>query len=156
MCRRIYAKKTTRLPAEIPGGLSRKDGPNLLDVLKLELNYLEQGGYTRSLRAPWRASFIFEDSPACPNYETRERPIPCSECALVQLVPFDARAKKIPCRQIPLTPEGETLESIYRTGTQQEIEAAVGAWLRATIQSLETERGLVAPGVTALALRASG
>jgi hypothetical protein len=133
-----------------------KDGRNLLDVLRFELNYLEQGGYTRSLRAPWRALFIFEDSPACPNFESQEHRVPCSECALVQLVPLEARKQKIPCRQIRLTPEGETLESIYSTGTQQEIEAAVGAWLRATIRSLETERGLAAPSVTALANRASG
>jgi hypothetical protein len=131
------------------------DGRNLLDVLKFELNYLERGGYTRSLRAPWRALFIFEDSPACPNFESQEHRVPCSECTLVQLVPPDARAQKIPCREIQLTPKGETLESIYRTGTQQEIEAAVGAWLRTTIKSLESECGLVAPGVTSLARRAS-
>jgi hypothetical protein len=142
---RTHAPMYSRMPT---------DGRNLLDVLKFELNYLEHGGYTRSLRAPWRALFIFEDSPACPNFESQEHRVPCNECALVQLVPFDARAQKIPCRQIPLTPEGETLESIYRTGTQQEIEAAVGAWLRATIQSLETEHGLVAPGVAALVPRA--
>jgi|ERR1700690_684706 hypothetical protein len=119
------------------------DGRNLLDVLRFELNYLESGGYTRSLRAPWRALLIFEDSPACPNFESQEHRVPCSECTLIQLVPLDARKKSIPCRQIQLTPEGETLESLYSTGTLQEIEAAVGAWLRATIRSLETERGLV-------------
>ncbi|HXC42024.1 MAG TPA: hypothetical protein VNY51_00715 [Candidatus Dormibacteraeota bacterium] len=32
---------------------------------------------------------------------------------------------------------GQTLESLYRTGTQQEIEEVLGAWLRATIQRLE-------------------
>lgn len=125
------------------------DGRSLLNVLKFELDYLEHGGYTHSLRAPWRALFIFEDSPACPNFESQLQRVPCNECALIQLVPFDARAQKIPCRQIPLSPEGESLESLYSTGTQQEIEAAVGAWLRATIRSLETENGLVPSGVIA-------
>jgi hypothetical protein len=79
------------------------------------------------------------------NYDSQENPAPCSECVLMQLVPPEARGTKIPCRHIPLTKEGETLDSIYRYGTQQEIEEAVGNWLRATIKSLETERGLEAP-----------
>jgi hypothetical protein len=148
---------TARLPEKFSAPMYARtptDRRNLQNVLRFELNYLEHGGYTRSLRAPWRALCIFEDSPACPNYESQEYRVPCDECALLQLVPLNARTQKIPCRHIRLTPQGETLESLYRTGTQQEIEEAVGAWLRATIQSLETERGLVAPGVTALALRA--
>ena len=36
-------------------------------------------------------------------------------------------------------PTGETIESLYRTGTQQELEIALGAWLRATIRRLEAE-----------------
>jgi hypothetical protein len=35
---------------------------------------------------------------------------------------------------------GETLESLYRTGTQLEIEEALGDWLRATIRRLEAEK----------------
>jgi len=29
---------------------------------------------------------------------------------------------------------------LYRTGTQQELEEALGAWLRATIRRLEAEK----------------
>ncbi len=129
------------------------DDRNLLDALKFELNVLNKGGYGSSPHEPWRPHLAFEDSPTCMNYDSNENPAPCSECVLMQLVPPEARSTKIPCRHIPLTKEGETLDSIYRYGTQQEIEEAVGNWLRATIKSLETERGLESPGVTALPRR---
>ena len=40
----------------------------------------------------------------------------------------------------PVVPTGETIASLYRTGTQQELEEALGAWLRATISRLEGEK----------------
>lgn len=128
----------------------------LLDVLRAELNYLERGGYSDSLRAPWRPAFFFEDSPFCPNSQSREHPLPCSECVLTQLVSSEARTEKIPCRHIPLTPQGESLDSLYRTGTQQEVEEAVAAWLRTTIHRLETEQGPEPTGAAALARRWPG
>jgi hypothetical protein len=114
------------------------DKRNLLDVLKFELEFLEQGGYGRLPRESWRPRFVFEDSPTCMNFNSRDRE-PCSECLLMQFVPEDARKEQTPCIHIPLSLSGETLESLYRTGTQQEIEAALGAWLRATIHRLEAE-----------------
>lgn len=116
-----------------------KDNRNLLDVLKFELAFLEQGGYGRLPRESWRARFVFEDSPTCMNFNSKDRGS-CSECLLLQFVPENARTKQTPCIHIPLSPGGETLESLYRTGTQQEIEEALGAWLRATIGRLEAEK----------------
>lgn len=127
------------------------DDRKLVDVLKFELNFLQKGGYGRSPLGPWRAHLVFEDSPTCMNYDSKRNPRPCSECVLMQLVPPEARDERIPCRHIPLTPDGETLDSIYRYGTQREIEEAVGSWLRATIQSLEIERAPEVAGSTALA-----
>jgi len=123
-----------------------KDDRDILDVLKFELEFLEQGGYGRTPRESWRPRLIFEDSPSCVNFNSRDRE-PCSECALMQLVPEDARAEQVPCDHIPLTPHGDTLESLYRTGTQQEIEEALGAWLRTTIKRLEGERAQKAASV---------
>ena len=40
----------------------QKDERDLLDVLKFELQFLEDGGYGRSARTPWRPQYIFEDS----------------------------------------------------------------------------------------------
>jgi hypothetical protein len=116
-----------------------KDDRNLLDVLKFELEFLEQGGYGRLPRESWRARFVFEDSPTCMNFNSKDRE-PCSECLLMQFVPEDARKQQTPCIHIPLSPSGDTLESLYRTGTQREIEDALGAWLRTTIHQIEAEQ----------------
>jgi hypothetical protein len=118
----------------------QKDERDLLAVLKFELQFLEKGGYGRSPRAPWRPQLVFEDSPTCMNYDCKENPVPCSECALMHFVPPVCRAEKIPCRHIPLGATGETLDSLYRYGDQQEIDEAVGNWLRASIERLEGER----------------
>jgi len=116
------------------------DDRNLLEVLKFELNFLEKGGYGRSPREPWRAQFVFEDSPTCMNYDTKEHPSPCGECILMDLVPSERRSEAVPCRHIPLNATGETLDSLYRYGNQHELEETVRGWLRSTIARLEEER----------------
>ena len=121
-----------------------KDERDLLDVLKFELEFLEKGGYGRSPREPWRPLFIFEDSPTCMNYESKENPAACSECVLMHLVPPALRAEKTPCRHIPLNEAGETLDSLYRWSEHAEVEEAVDSWLRTTIAKLEEQRKNVA------------
>jgi hypothetical protein len=37
----------------------------ILELLKFELKFLEDGGYGRSPHTPWRPQLIFEDSPSC-------------------------------------------------------------------------------------------
>jgi len=108
--------------------------------LRFELQFLKDGGYGRSPRTPWRPQYIFEDSLTCMNYDSKENPAPCRECVLMQLVPPEQRSEKIPCRHIPFNVFGENLDSLYRNGTQQEIEETVEEWLQATIQRLEEER----------------
>jgi hypothetical protein len=117
-----------------------RDDRNLLEVLKFELSFLEGDGYGRSPREPWRAKLALEDSPTCMNYDAKQHRQPCGECVLMQLVPPSERAQKIPCRHIPLTSQGETLDSLYATGTQQEIEEALAGWLRVMIQRLDAEQ----------------
>ena len=109
---------------------------DLLEILRKELEFLEKGGYRK---VSWRPQFIFEDSPTCLNFGDPHRSIPCSECALMQFVPPDRRAEKIPCRYIQVNGSGRNIETLYRTGTQEEIEAAVKLWLKSTIQKLESE-----------------
>jgi hypothetical protein len=118
----------------------QKDERDLLDVLKSELEFLEHHGYRRSPETAWRPKLIFEDSPSCFNYEAERNQRPCTDCALVYLVPPAHRSAKSPCRHIPLNESGDTLDSLYRYGTQSEIEHAVGVWLRGAIQRLEEER----------------
>jgi hypothetical protein len=119
----------------------QKDERDLLEVLKFELTFLEDGGYGRSPRLPWSPQFIFEDSPTCINFNSNQC-VPCSECVLIHLVPREFRSAQIPCRHIPLDASGETLDSLYRHSDQREIEEVVGGWLRSTIHRLEEERAI--------------
>jgi hypothetical protein len=118
---------------------------DLLDLLKFELRFLEEGGYGRSPHSPRRPPQIFEDSLSCMNFNSQAERIPCDVCQLMQFVPQNCASEAIPCRHIPLDPNGRTLASLYQSATQQEIEEVVGNWLRATIQRLERERASRAP-----------
>jgi hypothetical protein len=115
-----------------------QDNRNTLEVLKAELNFVQKGGYGRSPREPWRATLVFEDSPTCMNYDTKDNRTPCAECLLMEFVPADKRGEKVPCRHIPLTSEGDTLLHMYRGGTEREIEEALAVWLGKEIAKLET------------------
>jgi hypothetical protein len=117
-----------------------RDGRNLLAVLKAELKFVQKGGYRLTAHSFWRPQFIFQDSPACLNFDGTQEPRPCSDCILSELVPEEMRASKIPCRYIPFNEQGETLDSLYRTATLEEIEAALTKWLIATTQKLEQVR----------------
>ena len=119
-----------------------EDSRDILEVLKFELRFLEDGGYGRSPHTPWRAPAIFEDSPACPNFCDPARPHPCESCRLMSFVPESKREESIPCRFIPISEEGQTIEDFYRMGTQNEMEAALANWLRNQIQKIEQERTL--------------
>lgn len=119
-----------------------QDGRDILDVLRFELSFLQDGGYGRSPHSPWRAPAIFEDSPICPNFCDPARPNPCESCLLEQFVPDGQKGESIPCRFIQLTKEGQTVEDLYRTGSQLEMEVALAEWLRAQIERIERERGI--------------
>jgi len=112
---------------------------NILDVLRSELELLKSGYYTSPPHAPWRASYIFEDSPSCLNFNNSTRPHPCNECPLIQLVPADLREQEFPCRYIPLNDKKQTVESLYRTSTHQEMEEVLRDWLNREIAQLEAE-----------------
>ncbi|HVI78048.1 MAG TPA: hypothetical protein VM715_07765 [Candidatus Acidoferrum sp.] len=119
-----------------------QDGRDILDVLRFELSFLLDGGYGRSPGNPWRAPAIFEDSPICPNFCDPARPHPCESCLLEQFVPDGQKAESVPCRFIQLTQDKQTVEDLYLTGSQIEMEQALEAWLRAQIERIERERGI--------------
>jgi hypothetical protein len=115
-----------------------QDNHEILQALRFELSFLEDGGYGRSPRAPWRAPSIFEDSPSCLNFGDPARPHPCTRCALIHFVPKERRTEDVPCRFIPITKDGQTVHDFYRTATQFELEVALAGWLRTQIQKLES------------------
>ena len=116
-----------------------QDRQAVLEKLRMELAFVESGSYRNPARAQWRPQFVFEDSPTCLNRDPSKPRRPCSECALAEFIPEDLGKRGIPCRYIPLNESGETMDSFYRTGTQEEWEAAVKKWLKATIGRLERE-----------------
>jgi hypothetical protein len=134
------------------------DTRDLLAVLKKELEFLEKGGYRNTALAPWRPKFVFQDSPTCLNFDPTLAPRPCSECILTQLAPEDMHRKKFPCRYIPLNERGETIDSFYRFGTQEELEPELRRWLKATIERIERQKakGEVAVEPVEIHVRATG
>ena len=117
-----------------------KDDRDLLDLLRFELKFLEDGGYGRSPHTPWRRPLVFEDSLSCLNFGDPAHTHPCSECLLMEFVPAELRDEVSPCRLIPLTPKGETVDYFFRCGTQLELEEALAGWLRDQISQIEEKR----------------
>ena len=116
------------------------DDRDVLEVLKSELDFIEKGGYGRSVRTPWLPTSIFQDSLTCLNFGDPKRSRPCDECLLMALVPAARRSEKVPCHHIPLTPEGETIDFLERNQTQDSMEQTVKTWLRRMIKVLEEAR----------------
>jgi hypothetical protein len=124
---------------------------NTLSTLKRELEFLDKGGYQTPagsrqplfcMEAPivWSQPLFFEDSPSCP----KKKYLACNpegDCVLMNLVPVEHRHETIPCRHIPLNENGETVESLYRSGTNKEIEAALRNWLVREIKKTEATVG---------------
>jgi len=86
-----------------------QDEHEMLELLRFELKFLEDGGYGRSPRTPWRPTFIFEDSPSCPNLGDPARTHPCSECLLMKFVPMSCRMKTSRAALSPSTKLGRPL-----------------------------------------------
>jgi hypothetical protein len=111
----------------------------VLELLKKELAFLERGGYKHAPRSPWRAAYIFEDSPSCPNFSDRARPHLCEDCWLTQFVAPELRSEQVPCRFVELTANGVTVDSLYRCGTPAESEEALRHWLQDRIREIEEQ-----------------
>lgn len=110
-----------------------------LRTMQGELSFLELGGYRFPQQAAWRPQFVFEDSPSCLNFRNPGPRLPCCECALMEFVPHGSKQERFPCRHIPLDESGHTLDSLYRTATEEETHAIVANWLQTTIAELERQ-----------------
>src|SRR5215471_4115449 len=116
-----------------------KDDRDLLELLKTELDFIEKGGYGRSVKTPWKPTSSFRDSLICINYALPEKAHPCSECHLIDFVPPDSRAEELPCHHIPLNDAGDTVGSLEAQGGEPRLEQALKNWLRSRIAALEAE-----------------
>ncbi len=114
-----------------------KDERDILGILKAELDFLEAGGYGRSVRTPWKPKSTFQDSLICvgfPNHLHED----C--CLLMQFVPPEHRQRDVPCHYIPLNERGETAASLEQEDNQAKLEAALKEWLRGKIKEIEAAR----------------
>jgi hypothetical protein len=127
----------------------RKGDAELFRTFQFELRFLEDGGYRHSPRTPWRAPNVFEDSPTCLNLHDATRPHPCTECSLMEFVPPQFREESAPCRFIPLTEAGQSVDYFYRAGTQMELEEALACWLRKQIERMVKPHTVSDPPETA-------
>jgi hypothetical protein len=116
------------------------DDRDILELLKEELDFIEKGGYGRSVRTPWQPTSIFQDSLSCLNFGYPYRAHPCSECSLIDFVPAAGLRGVVPCHHIPLNERGDTIETLELENDQQKVEETVKAWLRARIKQIEEAR----------------
>lgn len=117
-----------------------KDERDVVELLKEELDFIEKGGYGRSVRTPWQPKSALQDSLTCINYGYPYRAHPCNECQLIDFVPPDHQAESVPCHFIHLNAKGETIEDLESEDNQPKLEAALKDWLRAKIQEIEAHR----------------
>lgn len=112
-----------------------EDRRDVLQVLRYELNFIEQGGYRRNA-GTGRGILPFRDTLSCLNYGEPHRPHACHECLLFDFVPEESRTEDVPCLFIPLE-AGRTANQILKTGDASELQAAMKTWLQTTIARLE-------------------
>ena len=117
-----------------------QDERDILEVLRAELDFIEKGGYGRSVRTPERPTSIFQGSLTCLNFGYPYRAHPCSECALDRFVPPERGAEEVPCHHIPLGADGATVAGLEAEDNQSRLEERVKAWLRTKIKEIEDER----------------
>ena len=117
-----------------------KDLRNLVQVLRSELVFLDAGGYSAWAGARWRLPLIFEESPACPNFNDCTHTVKCQDCSLARLVPLRHRFREVPCRHIALDAAGDTLDSLYRSATEEELQRVYRGWLVSTLDLLEKKQ----------------
>jgi hypothetical protein len=107
----------------------------LLEKLKFELAFVEDGGYGRSVRTPQQSTSPFQDSLTCLNFGDPLRAHPCAECVLMQYVPESHKGEDVPCHHIPLDQERRTIATLDATGAEEVLKR----WLRHEVTRLEGE-----------------
>src|SRR5215470_14706490 len=117
-----------------------KDDRDILELLRFELDFIENGGYGRSVKTPWKAISPFRDSLTCINYALPEKTHPCSDCHLIDFVPSEFRSAELPCHFIPLNEAGDTVLKLDLEENQTRLEQALRTWMRRTIDEIEAER----------------
>jgi hypothetical protein len=116
-------------------------GRTSIEVLQFELDFVQQGGYGRSVREPRQERVPFRDSPTCLNFLDKGRPHECGGCALMDFVPLEHRNEDVPCHHIPLDSKGLTIIDLADGNGETKAVHALEGWLQATLARLKAESG---------------
>jgi hypothetical protein len=131
---------TIRSQKEIEDRTMTKDDRDMVELLKEEVAFVEQGGYGRSVRTPWLAKSVFQDSLTCINYADPHRTHSCNECQLIDFVDGEHRSDDVPCHNFALNDAGETIEDLEAQGNQAKLEANLKQWMNSQIKQIEDRR----------------
>ena len=116
------------------------DDRDILNLLQDELDFIEKGGYGRSVRTPWKPTSAFQDSLTCINYADPSHAYPCESCHLIDFVSPELRETSVPCHHIALNTAGETVEDLELRDNQSKTEEALKNWLREQIKRIQAQR----------------
>jgi len=137
---KLKAAAPLRSKSELEVTAMGKDDRDILEILGDELNFIEKGGYGRSVRTPRQPKSVFRDSLTCINYADPDHVRPCNECHLFDFVGPEHRHEEVPCHFIPLNETGETIEGLELADNQAKLERNVKDWLHTRIGEIEVER----------------
>ena len=116
------------------------DKRQMIEQLKLEIEVIEKGGYSPSVREPRVEPRPFRDSVTCLNFALEDKQHECSSCFLAEFVPPELRDREGDlCHKIPLNARGDTVESLERENNRDKMRAAILSWLKTTVARLEKE-----------------
>jgi hypothetical protein len=113
----------------------RESRREVLILLRKELAFLESGGYGGT--DYWKPLSIFLDSPSCPNRGDIGHGTPCAQCWLFNFVPIRFRQELPACHFIPLNRDAESVHSMARQYSPDEVTEQLKTWLRGEIDQLE-------------------
>ena len=116
------------------------DDRDILNLLQDELDFIEKGGYGRSVRTPWKPTSAFQDSLTCINYADPSHAYPCESCHLIDFVSPELRETSVPCHHIALNTAGETVEDFELKDNQSKTEEALKNWLKEQIKRIQAQR----------------
>lgn len=117
-----------------------KDDRDILNLLQDELDFIEKGGYGRSVRTPWKPTSAFQDSLTCINYADPSHSYPCESCHLMDFVSSEFRNTTVPCHHIPLNAAGDTIEDLEARDNQSKTEETMKNWLKEQIKRIQAQR----------------
>jgi hypothetical protein len=116
------------------------DKREMIEQLKFEIEMIEKGGYSPSVREARHDPEIFRDSVTCLNVGLEEKEHPCLSCFLSEFAPPEVRNSNGDiCHKIPLNEKGDTIESLKTEDDPSKLHAAVLGWLKKTVAKLEQE-----------------